>query len=217
MLKRALIAAALTLGAASAAQAVTLVNGSFETGPVPNTPPGFTTLGTGDTSITGWEVTAGSIDYIGSYWTAQDGSRSIDLAGTSLGTLTQTLTDTVAGQRYAVNFWVSKNPDGGAATRTGTFSAGGQTFNFSYSAVNDRTNMNWQLETFEFFATGTNTDLSFAADASAGCCFGPALDNVSIAAVPEPATWAMMIGGFALVGGSLRVARRRKVQALAAA
>lgn len=215
MIKRAMIAAALAFGAAGGVQAATLVNGSFETGPNPNVGPGFITLGTGNSSITGWTVTAGSIDYIGSYWMAQDGSRSIDLAGSSLGTLTQTLTDTIVGQRYAVDFWVSKNPDGGAATRTGTFSAGGQTFNFSYALPNNRTNMNWQLETFEFFASSTTTDLSFAADASAGCCFGPALDNVSIDAVPEPATWAMMIGGFVLVGGALRSARRRPTRSLA--
>ena len=215
MLKRTMIAAALAFGAAGGVQAATLVNGSFEIGPNPNVGPGFITLGTGNSSITGWTVTAGSIDYIGSYWMAQDGSRSIDLAGTSLGTLTQTLTDTIVGQRYAVDFWVSKNPDGGAATRTGTFSAGGQNFNFSYAVPNSRTNMNWQLETFEFFASSTMTDLSFAADASAGCCFGPALDNVSIDAVPEPATWAMMIGGFALVGGALRSARRRPARPLA--
>ena len=217
MLKRAILAIALAVGAAGGGQAATVVNGSFETGPNPNGGLGFITLGTGDSSITGWTVTGGSIDYIGNYWTAQDGSRSIDLAGTSLGTLTQTLTDTIVGQRYAVNFWVSKTPDGGAATRTGTFAAGGQTFNFSYATPNDRTNMNWQLETFEFFATSTTTDLSFAADASAGCCFGPALDNVSIDAVPEPATWAMMIGGFGLVGGALRAARRRSARALATA
>jgi choice-of-anchor C domain-containing protein len=217
MLKRSILAIALAVGAAGGGQAATVVNGSFETGPNPNGGLGFITLGTGDSSITGWTVTGGSIDYIGNYWTAQDGGRSIDLAGTSLGTLTQTLTDTVAGQLYEVNFWVSKNPDGGAATRTGTFSAGGQDFAFSYGLPNDRANMNWQLESFRFVASGTSTDLSFLADASAGCCFGPALDNVSIAAVPEPATWAMMIGGFGLVGGALRAARRRPARALATA
>ena len=210
MLKRALILAALMVGGATSANAVTLVNGSFETGTNPNVGPGFITLATGSTDIDGWTVTGGSVDYIGSYWTAQEGSRSVDLAGTSLGTLSQMLTDTVAGQSYLVSFYVSKNPDGGAATRTGTFTAGSQSFNFSYSTPNDRTNMNWELATYQFLATGTNTNLSFAADASAGCCFGPALDNVSIAAVPEPATWAMMIGGFGLVGGALRLARRRE-------
>jgi hypothetical protein len=34
-------------------------------------------------------------------------------------------------------------------------------------------------------------------------------------AVPEPATWAMMIGGFGLVGGAMRSARRRRGAELA--
>ena len=34
---------------------------------------------------------------------------------------------------------------------------------------------------------------------------------VSIAAVPEPASWAMMVGGFALVGGAMRYRKRRFV------
>ena len=37
----------------------------------------------------------------------------------------------------------------------------------------------------------------------------------NIAAVPEPATWAMMIAGFGLVGGSLRSRRNLPVRALA--
>jgi PEP-CTERM motif len=45
---------------------------------------------------------------------------------------------------------------------------------------------------------------------------GPLLDNLrfSIAAVPEPGTWAMMILGFGLIGGALRT-RKRAVLALA--
>ncbi len=45
---------------------------------------------------------------------------------------------------------------------------------------------------------------------------GPILDNfsLSIAAVPEPGTWAMMILGFGLIGGALRT-RKRAVLAVA--
>ena len=38
-------------------------------------------------------------------------------------------------------------------------------------------------------------------------------DNIAVAAVPEPATWGLMIGGFGLAGASLR--RRRAVAAAA--
>ena len=39
----------------------------------------------------------------------------------------------------------------------------------------------------------------------------------AVGAVPEPATWAMMIGGFGLVGGMMRAARRRKSAVIAIA
>lgn len=205
----------LLLSGAGTASAATIVNGSFENASV-NPGGGFNTLGLGSTAIDGWEVTQGSIDYIGGYWQAQDGGRSVDLAGNAIGEITQTLTDTVIGQLYEVSFWVSKNPDlPGNPLRTGTISFGNQSRQFSYGLPNNRTNMNWVRDTFRFVAAGTSTDLSFAADATAGCCFGPALDNISIAAVPEPASWAMMIGGFALVGGALR--SRRRSTALATA
>ncbi len=34
------------------------------------------------------------------------------------------------------------------------------------------------------------------------------LDNVSLSAVPEPASWAMMLGGFGMVGGAMRARSR---------
>ncbi len=43
---------------------------------------------------------------------------------------------------------------------------------------------------------------------------GYRLDSISVAAVPEPATWALMISGFGLAGASLR--RRRAAGATAA-
>ncbi|MBS3960497.1 MAG: PEP-CTERM sorting domain-containing protein [Sandarakinorhabdus sp.] len=40
---------------------------------------------------------------------------------------------------------------------------------------------------------------------------GPILDNVLVTQVPEPATWAMLIAGFGLVGFAMR--RRRTLSA----
>lgn len=195
-----------------AADAASIVNGSFEDGVDPGV---FTTVGAGGTNITGWDVLSGSVDYIGTYWQASDGVRSVDLSGTSIGTLGQTVSGLTAGQAYKVTFDVSRNPDGGVTPRTGTFSAGGQNFLFAYSdATSTRANMRWATVSYTFLATGSSTQLSFAADASGGCCYGPALDNVRIAAVPEPASWAMMVGGFVLLGGTIR-RRHHSVAALA--
>ena len=55
-------------------------------------------------------------------------------------------------------------------------------------------------------ATSSSTTLSFAS--ATGTAFGPALDNVSVAAVPEPASWALMLVGFGGLGAVLRRQRR---------
>ena len=211
-MRKTVLAAGLALASiAGAANAATIINGSFEIGPNPGS---FATLGTGNTGITGWTVTNGSIDYIGSYWQAQDGTRSIDLAGSSVGTIAQDFATNI-GETYAVTYWIARNPDGGVNARTGFVSAGGTQSQFTYGGSGNRANMQWQQETFQFTATNAITTLSFAADAAtAGGFYGPALDNVSIAtvaaAVPEPSTWAMLILGFGLVGGTMRRTRATK-------
>jgi hypothetical protein len=74
--------------------------------------------------------------------------------------------------------------------------------------------MGWEQFFYSFTATNAATVLTFASGEQNA--FGPALDNVAIsAAVPEPATWAMLIAGFAGIGGSMR--RRRSAGGLATA
>ena len=48
---------------------------------------------------------------------------------------------------------------------------------------------------------------------NAGFAFNIQGTPVVAAPVPEPTTWAMMVGGLALVGGAMRVRRRRVVMA----
>ncbi|WOH53750.1 choice-of-anchor C family protein [Bradyrhizobium sp. sBnM-33] len=187
------------------AQANLVLNGSFETGVNPG---GFTTLNSTDSvSILGWTVTSGSIDYIGSHWQASQGSRSIDLNGITQGTIAQQTLATVAGQQYLISFDLAGNPDQGPTVKTIGVTIGGsglQTFTFDTTGKSHN-DMGWITETFLYTATGTSTitfqsltvgpagNVNFAA-------YGPALDNVSVTAVPEASTWAMMILGFAGIG-----------------
>jgi FAD/FMN-containing dehydrogenase len=57
-------------------------------------------------------------------------------------------------------------------------------------------------------AAGAFTSV-FGAPNLAGAEFGRAATGPQLAAVPEPSTWALMIGGFGLVGFSLRRARQQ--------
>lgn len=198
--------------AAPAQAAVNLVsNGSFETGVDPGT---FTTLGTGSPNISNWTVT-GSIDYIGTYWVASNGSRSIDLNGSyQAGQVSQTVSGLTAGHSYTVSFDLAGNPDGAPLTKSLDVIIGGVLKNYTFPLGGaTHANLGWVGHSFNFTATSSSELLSFGPNGDAGGAFGPVLDNVSVsAAVPEPSTWAMMLIGF---GGLAMMARRRR-RALAA-
>ena len=211
MYKR-MIAATTAMLLAGSASAATLINGSFETSTLD--PGVFTTVDSPSTIIDGWTVTSGSIDYIGNYWVASDGNRSIDLAGNAIGSIAQSF-DTIIGQSYTASFDLSANPDGGAVARNLLVSIdGGGPLLFTHPGGNSNGAMNWLNNSFTFTATNASTNLAFATDGSSNGFYGAALDNVLLSAVPEPAAWAMMIGGFAIVGGTVR-RRRRSSTALA--
>ena len=209
IIRKTLLAAACAAacGVAGSAGAAAFTNGSFESGVNPGS--SFVTLLNGSTGITGWVVGGDSIDYIGGYWQPEDGARSIDLSGNANGSIAQTF-DTVAGQSYLVNFFLAGNPDGGPAAKLAITSAdGSQTAANIFTVVpgvNTRTDMGWLPYVYRFTANTNSTTLSFAS--ATDTAFGPALDNVSVGAVPEPASWALMIVGFGGIGAAMRRQRR---------
>lgn len=202
---RLVLATAAAALLAGSAQAASIVNGSFEFGV---NPPGasFTTLSAGNTDLTGWTIGDGGIDWIGTYWQASNGVRSLDMTAVSAGSISQTLA-TVVGQRYLVTFDIAGNPDpnGGPTLKSLDVTVNGTglanyTFDTSGFSVGA---MGWASKSYSFVATSTASTLTFTSNN--GFASGPALDNVAIA-VPEAATWVMMIAGFGMVGA---VARRR--------
>ena len=208
------VAVPFALIASSPAAAAGFVNGSFETSTCGAPSGGFATVNAGNNCITGWTVDSGSVDYINGYWQAQSGVRSIDLAGNNPGTLSQ-IFDTVAGQLYSVDYYLSGNPDGGAAAKFGVVSAvnGAVISSATFLGLQgaSHSNMNYLPWNFTFTATGPTTKLSFASNPSAGNFYGAALDSVTVtSAVPEPSTWALLLLGFIGIGVTIRTKRTKR-------
>lgn len=227
----ALIAAATVT--AGSAEAATINNGSFET---PTTSYGDR-YEIGSTGITGWTVvgndgsavdTAGTGHNValltnGAYSLSTPfGAQFVDLTGYSdtapYAGLSQAIT-TVADQAYTVTFWLGSSLTNGLYVGPVSVKVGagdGYTVIANDGPLDpDATpqGMQWTQQTYNFTATGTSTTLSIIGNSSAGGQF-IGLDNVSIAdaaapgAVPEAATWAMMIVGMGAIGFAMR---RRKV------
>ena len=150
---------------------------------------------------------AGGVDYIGSYWQAGNGTRSVDLSAIEPGFISQTF-DTALGQSYLVTFLLAGNPDGPPPVKSLGVSAAADSGLYTFDTTGHTTAaMGWTLEQFIFTATGSSTTLTFTSNSATS--FGPALDNISVSeiseVVPEPGTWVM------LGGGLLALATHRKI------
>ncbi len=202
----ALIAVVAMPGTALADGAV--ANGSFEEGAFGGG--GFETLAAGTASagaITGWTVTEGTVDWIGNYWTSEDGSMSLDMNGTptgamgTVGVIAQTVATTV-NNTYVVQFWLAGNPACGPSVKTLIVSATGAapaSYSFTNTGATTLTDMGWQQMAYSFAATGSSTTLTFAAGPANTSSCGPALDDVT--------TTESVVGGAQCKGGGWQTMR----------
>jgi choice-of-anchor C domain-containing protein len=179
------VVASVALAASPVLAFAGVTNGSFETGSYSSAP--FDTLSAGSTDLEGWTIDSGSVDWIGSYWQAAHGSRSIDLDGNAAGAISQTLATTI-GNAYDVTFALSGNPFGGPAAKTLTVGASGaasQSYTFDIGIAGNSTgDMKWATQVYSFIATSTTTVLGFTSTTPG--VFGPALDDISVAETAPP-------------------------------
>lgn len=150
-------------------------------------------------------ATSGGIGAVGNF-AALDGDTGF--SGRSLNT---TVNGLVTGQSYTLQFdWAAgslMSGDIGATTAGAAVVLGSQTLTTVLSP-NVPSN-GWTRSTTNFIYNGSGNLLSFIASGTPnGAPPMFLLDNVSVtSAVPEPASWVMMLVGFGMVGA---VARRRR-------
>ncbi len=200
-MKNIILAAVLaaSFGGANAA----LVNGSFDD-QVQN--PGSWGV---YQSLPGWTTASGSGIEVrnsvegGSY----DGGNYVELDSYSNSSMSQSIT-TTAGALYTLSFAYSARQ--GVAYDSNTVQAlwNGSSVVTVSAEGNGQSGNVWNVYSYTVTGTGHDT-LTFAA-LGTNDTLGGSLDAVSLtAAVPEPSTWALMLGGMGMIGFS---ARRRNAR-----
>jgi hypothetical protein len=145
------------------------------------------------------------------------GNGCVDLNGNAPGTITSSTIALKAGTTYTISFSLAGNGEPQSPSPTSPYtmdvSFGGVTKSFSAAPLSP-------FATYSFDVTAAQagtTSLIFASTSQNQPQFwGPILDDVKVtapdpvgSAVPEPASWAMMLIGFGATGTALRNTRRR--------
>jgi hypothetical protein len=135
--------------------------------------------------------------------------------------LSQTITGLTAGRTYQLSFyWAAAEvwvPPGdvynGASQNQIAVSLGAQTFTTPLESIASHGFSGWLGQSYEFTATGASEALSFLFESQQPVSVPPIalLGGVSLTAVPEPSSWALLFLGFAGIG--LAAHRRSKKNA----
>lgn len=223
-MKTMMCVGALAVGlfaAGGSAGAATLANGGFEAGPALN----FGTYYRGPLTPTGWSRVAGleapdilddAYNQTGAGFAQllnpHGGTRFLDMNGASpTGGLYQDIAGLTAGDEVTFSYWVGRWAQNSAGTLVATL--------FGATTVSNTTTVDYlpgatSAVWTQYSVTGIVplsgvVRLQFTGNSGSTARGAPGLDDVSmsvrtVGGVPEPATWALMIGGFGLAGGALR-------------
>lgn len=125
-----------------------------------------------------------------------NGGFNVDFAGNARGAFSQS---------YTVSLPKSGATDVGIQITNGTLTSG----MFNGQALDLSANNKYLSYTFDFLAAGDYA-FSFMGMGNSGGKFSGTV-SLTPAAVPEPASWALMIGGVGVVGGAMRRRQRTTV------
>jgi choice-of-anchor C domain-containing protein len=176
------------------AYAQSIINGSFEQGPVISGRL-LTVQAVDSSTLTGWTVASNDLEIITSIeWPADQGNRSIDLNGVTNATLFQDVGGMTPGRGYLLSFSLSGNPFTGGdpvgegdAIKNVRVSAGATTKEFAFDVSpfhhpvgSPVPAMGWRRESLFFTANNSTQRIEFESLDPTNSSRGPAIDNVSI-------------------------------------
>ncbi len=205
-----------------------VVNGSMDfvdASGNPSAQGGNHAAGDASAQLTGWAFL--NTGATAEYWVSFQGQASAD-GGSYLGVqdldtflprvnvkgVTQTISGLTVGDTYSLSFWSMSNHDGNGFLQDWQVTFGGQSATGQQTTPNaDNLTGTWVQSSMSFTASSTSQALTFLAQYLPGSVpemlnlDGVVLKDVSVSAVPEPSSWAMLL---AALGGVLAVARLRR-------
>ncbi len=192
-MKILIVAATLMAFAPAAASATILVNGDFQAASITTgwTVSGDVNLGSGPIYNPCCGVTGG---VPGNLFAAFGGGNV-----TSTNAISQSFA-TVLGKAYTVSFQYGALGGGSQAI---TFKLTGLSDTVLTPTANNDLNTTFATYTTSFVGSGSPATIEFS-NASFADGIDPIVDNVSVVAVPEPASWALMVIGFGMIGFAMR-------------
>ena len=155
----------------------------------------------------GWTVSGGTVDIIGNgYFDFIPGSGAyVDLDGSSgaAGLLSRSFSLS-SGVTYVASLQLAGNQRD-AATESVSVNFGGTSASYSLPQ-----SAGWTAYSL-FFTPSSGGSFSISFANTGGDNVGMLLDNVSVAAVPEPGTWALLAAGLGMIfaSGRRRLSRMR--------